>query len=311
MHAVADLPMVVSRDSIGIIDPHKRCFPKCNVAAGRKVKLDKFLQKRDHGSCFDGIFELSASTKDYPYTLFRFPLRNEMSRSKISQTPYNTTKVKDNLFSSFKQEAKIILLFLKNVRKVSLYEWDEMNGHPCMLYSIKVDESCFQCNDLLIKQREMCSDVARSCDDMDGNTVTVSTFTASFVEESSEGRCKKHHWLLTNMIGTEDPELIKLGRALRVLPWVGVATALPSHTCLQHQCIASLQKTDVSGAITKFSGILARARKVIPWSDNDAALTTGQAFCFLPLPGTISLPVHVHGYFAVADNRRSIKMASS
>ena len=33
----------------------------------------------------------------------------------------------------------------------------------------------------------------------------------------------------------------------------------------------------------------------------------GQAFCFLPLPGTTALPVHIHGYFAVADNRRSIK----
>ena len=43
------------------------------------------------------------------------------------------------------------------------------------------------------------------------------------------------------------------------------------------------------------------------WSYEDATNTDGHAYCFLPLPECTAMPVHVHGYFAVTDNRRSIK----
>ncbi len=47
----------------------------------------------------------------------------------------------------------------------------------------------------------------------------------------------------------------------------------------------------------------------------DAALvcppTDGRAFCFLPLPVTTKLPVHVNAYFDLSKDRRGLLLASS
>jgi len=37
----------------------------------------------------------------------------------------------------------------------------------------------------------------------------------------------------------------------------------------------------------------------------------GKAFCYLPLPGTTILPIHIHGQFALQSNRRSLWISSS
>ena len=49
----------------------------------------------------------------------------------------------------------------------------------------------------------------------------------------------------------------------------------------------------------------------LPWCDGVQGHTDGHAFCFLPLPNITYLPVNIHGYFAVGDNRRSIEWPAS
>ena len=55
--------------------------------------------------------------------------------------------------------------------------------------------------------------------------------------------------------------------------------------------------------LRKFSDIIIE----LPWKAESRLNQSGLAFCFLPLPIHTSLPIHIHGYFAVSDNRRSIK----
>ncbi|XP_035677243.1 sacsin-like [Branchiostoma floridae] len=82
-----------------------------------------------------------------------------------------------------------------------------------------------------------------------------------------------NQWLVKNKVYdvTRSAEP-RLLEQLRVLPWVGVA--MPIHNTTQ-----------------------------------------GRVFCFLPLPSdpenATGLPVHVHGYFGLSDNRRSITWTSS
>ena len=305
--------MVVSQGYAGIIDPHRKCCPTAATAAGTRMKLKGFLEKRDHAACFEGIFGLSAATTHYQNTLFRFPLRHSKSASKISHNVYDTKKVAENLFSSFKAEAKVILLFLRNVKKVGLYEWNEIVSKPAFLYSIGVDEEiCTRCSSLLSEQREQCHSAANEYPTSYGSTMC--SFTVTF-KESSAGDHESsppQHWLVSSLIGTSNPELRELATELIVLPWVAVAAPLPSHTCLKHACVTHMKEDVVKSpeefvrlALVSFKDAIC-STKQIPLCAQPESIQ-GQAFCFLPLPGTTALPVHIHGYFAVADNRRSIK----
>ena len=192
--------MVVSQGYAGIIDPHRKCCPTAATAAGTRMKLKGFLEKRDHAACFEGIFGLSAATTHYQNTLFRFPLRHSKSASKISHNVYDTKKVAENLFSSFKAEAKVILLFLRNVKKVGLYEWNEIVSKPAFLYSIGVDEEiCTRCSSLLSEQREQCHSAANEYPTSYGSTMC--SFTVTF-KESSAGDHESsppQHWLVSSL----------------------------------------------------------------------------------------------------------------
>ncbi|XP_077979790.1 sacsin-like [Glandiceps talaboti] len=82
----------------------------------------------------------------------------------------------------------------------------------------------------------------------------------------------KRNWLVLNNVFDVSGRLKELAEELKLLPWIGLA--------------------------------MAREEKVLQ-------NINGRIFCFLPLPpskeSTTGLPIHVHGYFGLSDNRRSLK----
>ena len=68
-----------------------------------------------------GIFDCNNDSfvrGQYNGTLFRFPLR--VSASELSKTLYSEEKV-EHLFKSFMDDARLVLLFLRNVESIELY----------------------------------------------------------------------------------------------------------------------------------------------------------------------------------------------
>ena len=297
---------MVSGKHIGIVDPHRKCIPKDSRSAGWKGKLSSILKHVGHASCFDGIFDLTSETTKYAATLFRFPLRQNHSTSEISSNAYSPEKVKENLFESLKTEASVIMLFLKNISKISLYEWDASNHRPTQLFAIEADDKQ---GDILMTERKYCQQIAERYSQQN-TQATLQVLTTSFVEKAPHSQHKAHHWLILNIIGSDDAELRQLGDELHVLPWVGIAAPLPTQINL-HNCHTAIDfisaKEAASNVLKQIGRHLQSAQVSLPWEEVDKASTKGQAFCFLPLPGHTALPVHIHGYFAVADNRRSVK----
>ncbi|XP_077979802.1 sacsin-like [Glandiceps talaboti] len=82
----------------------------------------------------------------------------------------------------------------------------------------------------------------------------------------------KRNWLVLNNVFVVSGRLKELAEELKLLPWIGLA--------------------------------MPREEKVLQ-------NINGRIFCFLPLPpskeSTTGLPIHVHGYFGLSDNRRSLK----
>ena len=301
-----DLPVIISKKRVGIADPHQRLQLVCQNSggAGEVIKLTEFLQHKGHAQCLRGIFELQENTKSYDATLFRFPLRQENAASKISNNYYTPAKVRDNLFSSLKEEAPLLLLFLKNVLKVSIYEWNEETNSTTCTFSVKISEN-------VSLDRARCTSLAKEYDRNSSTTSVVlgsATTTTWCVGEEHNN----FHWLMLHAIGSDLQEVRERADKAKVLPWVGIAAPAPvnfSLTSIEEKLERASDVDSVKRAVSRQS-VLSKLSQKDVCEVVDTPTTAGQAFCFLPLPGSIALPVNLHGYFAVADNRRSIKWPS-
>ena len=274
----ADLPMILSGRTVAFLDPHKKNIGS-ETDTGKSRSVPHILKNYPgHATVFDGVLgcKLSAQTP-FDGTLFRFPLRSPEAESELSSTPYSADDVKTKLFDSFMSEAAITLLFLKHVSKVELYERGQSDRRERLLMSASI------VSDVEFDRRMLAS---RAKEAKEGRCEQHESLSTVSIQVQRNGRIETHHYRVINYIDMRHPQIRQLANSLNLLPWVGVATPLPE----------SFQPTlYLDGS----------------WPAHPLADTGGQTFCFLPLPTSTGCPVHLHGYFAVADNRRSIKWPSS
>ena len=315
-----DLPMVISQKHIAIIDPHKNCIkPKSETSpAGTKKKLSSFFKHAGHISTFESVFGLDTSKLipdgTYNGTIFRFPLRQPNSGSKISETSYTPEKIQSTLFESLKEESPYILLFLRHVKSISLKEWKEGYSQPHETFRVEAsDQKAVDISRAVSPSIEQFArQYSQSSEDGDLQVSIELKSKTVTISDSIRGSPESHHWLVLKVVGTNDSELDKLGKELSILPWVGLATRLPQQIAL-YECSASttdpFDNHSTVEAIFKqqLQTSLLKSRVSMNWPTNPADNAPGHAYCFLPLPESTAMPVHVHGYFAVTDNRRSIK----
>ena len=268
MSNLLDLPGIVSGKSIGFLDPHKVCFN--NDYSGKEYDIKtKLLESeiRDQFEPFQGVFDFDFQKEYYKSTLFRFPLRT--CPSKLSDTKYTKGKV-DKLFESLEEEASIILLFMKNIQHISVYE--RLSDADSVRRIFKVEIAPEKRESVKQERQRMMNAVERSCADgavQDFESESSYVVDACFVNSQSE---KSFRWLVLNQIGLEGHERItELSQKLSLPAWVGCA---------------------------------------VPLNENAQKENSGRIFCFLPLPRDVDcqtgLPVLVHGAFGVTDNRRGL-----
>ena len=312
--------MVVSQKHIAIIDPHKNCIkPKSETSpAGTKKKLSTFFKHAGHRSTFESIFNLDTSklTPDGMYngTIFRFPLRGPNSGSKISKALYTPEKIQSTLFESLKEESPYILLFLRHVKSISLKEWKEGYSQPRETFRVEAsDQKAMDISRAVSPSIEQfAGQYSQSSEDSDLQVSIELKSKTVTISDSIRGSPESYHWLVLKVVGTNDSELDKLGKELSILPWVGLATRLPQRIAL-HECSASttdpFDNHNTVEAIFKqqLQSNLLKSQVSMNWPTKPADDAPGHAYCFLPLPESTAMPVHVHGYFAITDNRRSIK----
>ena len=225
---------------------------------------DPLLQEyKDQFNPYENVLGCKISSGYFDGTLFRLPLRKWPS--KISVKPYTAAKIY-NLFESFMAEAPVILLFLKNVETISIYEntWKEREKK---LFTVQIKE------EVRSAIRAVKKEFIQAATDFLSRPYEV---TYEIVLEVD--RPGKYHdefkFLVLNRADHENMKLAELSSYLRMAPWAGVAASLDAPR--------------------------EKARK-----------ENGRVFCYLPLPiesdWITGLAVHVHGAFAMTDNRRNLK----
>ena len=311
-----DLPVIVSGEYVGILDPHRKYIDLTRedgtIESGQLLEISEFCQYASHSTLFEGMFGFSSKLgKEFEGTIFRFPFRKQDVKSHLSDTVYSADKVISDLYQSFQLEAARVLLFLKHVTAIELYTWNIEGSCQEHYLSVIISPSCLRDVNLMRNNADLLCD----CSLQESSSTVTDLYTCK-VEVTGRSTVQVYNWLVSNTIGTSKSRVKHMAQDLKVAPWVGVAVQVPTEFVLATGCTLhwkdfSLSSEKVDIDIVKAYEVLQEKLKQLSVEDIDAtslpSTQKGYAFCFLPLPEPTGLPVNVHGYFSVADNRRSIK----
>ena len=277
VYHLTDAPSFISKgeeigDVLCVFDPNCKYAPGASPQApGRKFMLTPTFQEdlADVFPCYLG--------KHFPRdnaTMFRFPLRTEeMAReSKISSSSVSLGKL-DEMMEQLKKELFEVLLFVNNVKEITLCEVDGKAGNLVNVYTVKAvmskeDEAKRQAFAEYVKKIGQMANERREL-----LTSQMSVKKVSYVLNITDNLGTQEKWLIVQQIGFEKSVKRSIVDALKahqlgMLPRGGVA-------CL-------LEKRN--------SRDLAQRRKKV--------------YCFLPLPFETNLPVHINGHFALDHEAR-------
>ena len=205
---------------MAFLDPHEKYFvpgqPGQAFSAGEPLLAENF----DQFEPFHQTFGCNLNQGNYfSGTFFRFPLRTKPSQ--LSNKIYTEDMVK-TLFDSFKNEASAILLFLKNVDSISLYEREE-RGETLHLYTARISEK----SKIEVRKRrqELIQDIT-----VEWDFAVKRTFYRLEIEKECPGKpSEKNEWFLANQVGTNERKLVELARNLKLLPWIGIASPVDAN----------------------------------------------------------------------------------
>ena len=281
VYHLTDVPSFVSSgEEIGnvlcVFDPHHKYVPGATEwKPGRMFREMEKVKKLfpDVFSCYE---QKECPVQDS--TMFRFPLRTEemANSSKISKTPVTPDALKD-MMKSLKEELFEVLIFVNNVRKITLCDIDPTTGERINVYSVAAvmseeDETkrqefaTFMKN--IRKSAEQPSDLCPS---------DIEVKKCSYVLNLQDNRGNQEKWLVVQQVGFEKQLQQSIRDAYRrgdlgMLPRGGVACLLEKSSTL-----------------------------------NEPASKAKRAYCFLPLPLETSLPLHINGHFALNhESRRNL-----
>ena len=263
----ADLPAIASDDRIAILDPHEEYF-RDEKGRGNSVNMYYFdeglleEETRDQFMPFHDVFGCNLEDSErYEGTLFRFPLRTRASE--LCDKEYTKEKVM-TLFDSLQEEASVVLLFLKSICSISLYDRSK-NGTSECIFKVEIAEDS---RDEVMKRRQEFLSKATTTSEIADCKYVMN------IKVMKDSATKEYRWLVVNQIGSKVERITVLATKENLPPWVGMALPLNLD------------------------------------SKSDGNMDTGRIFCFLPLPPDVDcltgLPVHVHGAFALTDNRRGL-----
>ena len=272
VYHLTDVPSFISKgeeigDVLCVFDPHCK-YIRCSSEAkpGRMFKNIETL-KTKFPDIFPCYLEDHFSLKNA--TMFRFPLKSEKmaQESQISQTAITMQNV-DDMMEDLKKELFEVLLFVNNVRKISISAIDK-RGKLVNCYCVQVVMSQEDAR----KRLEFSSYVKEIGKQVKQKNILVTSVMArkhSYTLELQDDCGMTEKWLIVQQVGFQKSVTKSVVEAFKrkklgMLPRGGVASVLESTSKVQ------------------------RRKK---------------AYCFLPLPLRTKLPVHVNGHFALDHETR-------
>ena len=277
VYHLTDVPSFMSSgeeigDVLCVFDPHCRYVP----GAISRVPGRKYTDTKQLRTVFPDVFSCYLE-EHFPIensTVFRFPLRTlEMAKvSRLTKIPVTSQKLNE-MMQSLKNELFEVLLFVNNVKKITLCDIDGNSGKMANTFSVEAamsDEDEVKRNEFAnhIKQ------IGKLAKENGSVILNTEVKKCSYVMTLRDSDGNEEKWLIVQQFGFEKAVSESLAFAYRnhelgLIPRGGVACLL--------------------GKKSKTPGEAVRKKK---------------AYCFLPLPIETNLPVHINGHFALDHEAR-------
>lgn len=310
-----DVPAFVSGENIVIFDPHACNLPGISPSdpglrikfIGRKI-LEQFPDQ------FTPFLQFGCDLCDYfSGTLFRFPLRTASlaSQSQIKKEVYAPEDVM-SLFSSFFASVSDALLFLRNVKSISVFVKEGIGQEMKALHRVErdsVSEPTSNARHQIFGVMDVNEHTTISRDQLLNKLSNITDKDLPYrcqrimVKEENMSGVVSHTWLTSECLSNGRSRVnssFSSNKFLRSVPWACVAAHLTSVEITE----------DVSDVLNNTSSGSSNTSEISVASTEDAKTFGGRAFCFLPLPINTGLPVHVNAYFELSSNRRDIWFGS-
>ena len=260
----SDCPSIVSGSKLAYFEPQEKIW---KGEAGKMFEITD-VYHMDALQPFQGLCEFSPGMDSFPDTIFRFPLRT--AKSEISDNIYTLHMLRE-LLDTLRKEAKILLLFLRSVINIEVYELNE-SGRT-LSFGISIQEQAAISHQRSQFMEQLSAAHASHSSGISQPVQLLSEFHVN-VSDQHSSEPEVSHWLVFTRVGSTNHEVLRLAQAQKTLPWVGAALELhPSH-CEKYPTVQG-----------------------------------GRIFCFLPMPIEASspFPIHINGTFSLSDDRRSLK----
>lgn len=309
-----DIPGFVSGENIVMFDPHARYLPGISPShPGLRIKFVGRRILEQFPDQFTPFLHFGCNLQQpFPGTLFRFPLRNEAaaSRSKIKREQYAPQDV-EMLLSSFSEVASEALLFLRNVKKITLYVKENDGQEMRLVHRVSKHSSCEVAKEPYALNTMLAFIHGNQSSGMDRNQffnklnktkdsdLPWSCQKVAILEQSPTAHLV-HSWILTECIGGGHARRLSTASGSKshfFVPWASVAAYLHSVS------VDDTKELSGEAEVNHYDLVL---KHLALGSSQGRKKFEGRAFCFLPLPINTSIPVHVNAYFELSSNRRDI-----
>jgi len=339
VYNVTDVPSFVTRNMLVIFDPHTthlgRGIKDCN-RPGIRINLDKnrVLLRRlpDQFHPYNNVFgcHLNCDKSDTVYfhgTLFRLPLRTQeqANRSEISSLHYSRSEV-CTLIQLTAKNAHHLLTFTQNVRRLSFYHVPPGSdpAKPVLLLDlrkdlVKVVRELKPVSDKALKKLTPhgSADEAAAALSLHSGMLHAAV---QYMNHLSDRSAKRKD-------STEPPKsTLVLKMTVNVLSQSVEAKGLQLEGCgvtetywLVCSAVGSQKSLEIARELKEGftpAGGVACALKLMedgkfkPRSLGCGTLSLSRAYCYLPLPVSTGLPVHINGVFALHSNRCQLSRAT-
>ncbi|XP_052783676.1 sacsin-like isoform X1 [Mya arenaria] len=293
VYNLTDVPSFISGKNLVMFDPNETYIQEVRArpSTGIKVPLSKRLIIRRHEDQFkpfEGVFGckvLDESFQSYDNTLFRLPLRtsHQAGVSKISRKVYSREEVKE-LLTMIMKTAGNHLLFCQNVKKVNIYHLVDGKSPSESRLCFTVQKSLLTCQHIgtnIVEQAENL--FARKVNLSSNQTIRIrqQCLTIDLWTKSKQRQYENEtDWIVTWYMSSDIK--YQSGHLKSMLPLTAIASPV-----------------DIGRKNAMFL-------KDLPFG----FYKEGHLFCFLPLPVTSGLQVHINGFFSVTSDRRGLSLAN-
>lgn len=272
---ITDYPSFVSREWLYFFDPHRDAMPDGKPGVAYQLTSDLWASYPDLLQPFEAA-GLSHGTTDFRGTIFRLPLRTpeRASRSEIRDEPFTESEFAA-LVARFAEVSPGVLIFLKHLLRVFVYDIDAASGAKSSILSVTTSNAA----QVETARRGFVERISRGGESVLAE-LAAEPVRCSYQHELTVTRGSEvvsHRWqIVSGSYFDAGGAILGAARAMaeakeKAIPWVGVAA------------------------------YLAPDAKVI-----QPLTVEGMAYCFLPLPIRTGLPVHINGFFDLGSDRRTL-----